>query len=67
MNFMHMVGLQKAKGYLPGFKRKRISIIGALGERKVKAPCVFEGYCNSELFEAYVENILIPIWANCHS
>ena len=40
--------------------KKRISIIGALNERKVKAPCAFHGYCNSELFEAYVENILVP-------
>ena len=45
----------------PAFKKKRISIIGALNEGKVKAPCVFEGYCNSELFETYVENILVPI------
>ncbi len=44
----------------PAFKKKRISIIGALNQGKVGAPCAFEGYCNSELFEAYVENILIP-------
>lgn len=45
----------------PAFKKKRVSIIGALNEGKVGAPCAFEGYCNSELFEAYVENMLIPI------
>ncbi|MBD0392205.1 IS630 family transposase [Wolbachia endosymbiont of Pentalonia nigronervosa] len=42
------------------FKKKRISIIGALNDGKVGAPCAFEGYCNSELFEAYVEKILVP-------
>ena len=45
----------------PEFKGKRISIIGALNQGKVGAPCVFEGYCNSELFEAYVENMLVPV------
>lgn len=45
----------------PAFKKKRVSIIGALNEGKVQAPCVFEGYCNSELFEAYVKNILVPV------
>ncbi|MCM1002345.1 transposase [Wolbachia pipientis] len=45
----------------PGFKRRRVSIIGALNEGKVKAPWIIEGYCNSEIFEAYVENVLIPI------
>lgn len=44
----------------PAFKNKRVSIIGALNEGKVFAPCVFEGYCNSELFEDYIENILVP-------
>ena len=44
----------------PGFKKKRISIIGALNEEKIKAPCPFEGYCNSEVFEAYIENLLVP-------
>jgi transposase len=45
----------------PAYKNKRVSIIGALNQGKVLAPCVFEGHCNSELFEAYVENILVPI------
>ncbi len=35
----------------PGFKRKRVSIIGALNEGKIKASWVIEGYCNSEIFE----------------
>lgn len=48
-------------GDKPGYERRRVSIIGALNEGKVKAPWVIEGYCNSEIFEMYVENRLIPI------
>jgi len=45
----------------PGYKRRRVSIIGALNEGRIKAPWVIEGHCNSEIFEAYIENILIPV------
>ncbi|WP_153295556.1 transposase [Wolbachia endosymbiont of Armadillidium arcangelii] len=40
----------------PGYKRRRVSIIGALNEGKT-----MDGYCNSEIFEAYIENRLVPI------
>ncbi|WGJ62631.1 transposase [Wolbachia endosymbiont of Frankliniella intonsa] len=46
----------------PRFKRKRVSIIGALNEGKVKAPWIIDGYCNSEIFDAYVENVLVPVF-----
>ncbi|MGL9757759.1 MAG: hypothetical protein ACR5LA_02665 [Wolbachia sp.] len=36
-------------------------MIGALNEEKVKAPWIIDGYCNSEIFEAYIENRLVPI------
>ncbi|WP_339045715.1 IS630 family transposase [Candidatus Mesenet endosymbiont of Agriotes lineatus] len=45
----------------PEFKRKRISIIGALNQGRIVAPMIFESYCNSEIFEAYVENTLVPV------
>ncbi|WP_302053694.1 hypothetical protein [Wolbachia pipientis] len=32
-------------------------MIGALNEGKVKAPWIIDGYCNSEIFDAYVENV----------
>ncbi|MGY5877811.1 IS630 family transposase [Wolbachia endosymbiont of Nasonia oneida] len=48
--------------FAPGFKRKRVSIIGALNEGKVKAPWIIDGYCNSEIFDAYVENVLVPVF-----
>ncbi|TNK94620.1 hypothetical protein OUY_00310 [Wolbachia endosymbiont of Leptopilina clavipes] len=46
----------------PGFKRKRVSIIGALNEGKVKASWIIDGYCNREIFDAYVENVLVPVF-----
>ena len=43
------------------FRHKiRISKIAALRDKKLFAPYVFTGYCNSMLFEAYTENILLP-------
>ena len=36
-----------------------MSIIGALNQRKIKASFVFEGSCNREFFETYVEQGLI--------
>jgi transposase len=27
----------------------------------IREPWVIEGYCNSEVFEAYVENVFIPV------
>ena len=34
-------------------------MIGALCDKKITAPLIFEGTCNKELFEAYVREILI--------
>ncbi|WP_265033090.1 hypothetical protein [Wolbachia endosymbiont (group A) of Sicus ferrugineus] len=56
-----MDGLQKARGYLLINQDSKEEIIGALNEGKVKAPWVIEGYCKSEIFEAYVENVLVPV------
>lgn len=38
---------------------RRVSMIGALCNKKIIAPLVFEGTCNKRLFEAYVREILI--------
>jgi transposase len=40
-------------------RKNRLSIIGALNQGKIKAPFVFEGSCNREVFETYVEKVLI--------
>jgi transposase len=42
------------------YRNKRISIIAALNQKRIIAPFVFEGYCNSKLFEIYVDKILVP-------
>jgi putative transposase len=39
--------------------KRRVSMIGALCNKDIIAPLVFEGSCNSELFEAYVRDFLI--------
>jgi len=43
-----------------GYRHKRLSIISALHKKTLIAPFVFEGYCDSKLFEAYVERVLVP-------
>ncbi|AZU37881.1 hypothetical protein BBB02_05380 [Wolbachia endosymbiont of Bemisia tabaci] len=34
-------------------------MIGALNEGKVKAPWIIDGYCNNEIFDAYV---VVPVF-----
>ncbi len=38
-----------------GVKSQRVSMIAALNQRKIIAPLTFEGYCNTELFNAWFE------------
>jgi transposase len=44
----------------PGNRQRRINFIGALKEKKFTAPLMFNGYCDSKLFEVYVEKCLLP-------
>jgi len=48
-------------GEKPGHRTQRVSIIDALHQHALIAPFVFEGYCNTALFEAYVEHCLVPV------
>ena len=41
-------------------RKKRLSIISALNNNQLQAPLVFEGTCDRELFEAYLEEVLVP-------
>lgn len=43
-----------------GNRRTRINFIGALNGREFKAPFMFSGYCDSKVFETYVEKCLLP-------
>lgn len=47
-------------GLKKGKKTKRLSMISALNLNKLKAPFLFEGSCTRDVFETYVEKILIP-------
>ena len=43
-----------------GHRTERISMIAGWCNRMVLAPLTFEGYCNTDLVEAWVEQILTP-------
>ncbi len=44
----------------PGHYTKRISMIGGLCNKIFMAPFMFEGYCNTTVFELYIGNVLVP-------
>ncbi len=44
----------------PGHYKKRISMIGGLYNQNFMVPFMFQGHCNTAVFEQYVEKILIP-------
>ncbi len=39
--------------------KSRISMIAGLCDKNIIAPVIFEGNCNKDVFEAYLENMLI--------
>jgi transposase len=45
-----------------GHKKMRLTIISALNQNTLQVPATFyfEGYCTRELFEIYIERILLP-------
>jgi DDE superfamily endonuclease len=44
----------------PGHYKKRISMLGGLCTQQFMAPFMFQGHCNTAVFEQYLEKILIP-------
>lgn len=44
-----------------GERTKRISVIGALIQKILCAPFVFEGSCTRPVFEVYLEKVLVPV------
>ena len=44
----------------PGKKSTRISIIAGLIGKNLLAPCWFEGMCNTDFFNEWLEKILLP-------
>lgn len=44
----------------PGHYTKRTSMIGGLCNQHFRAPFMFQGHCNTPVFEWYVEQVLAP-------
>lgn len=44
-----------------GHRTTRISMIAALQNHQLIAPLTFEGYCNRQVFQAWVEQELLPV------
>ena len=51
---------EKIQGEVSGQARKRLSVIAALNAKNIKAPFFFEGYTDTEVFNGWVEDCLIP-------
>jgi transposase len=47
-------------GDISGKRGNRISIIGAYSQRRLMAPFHFEGHTNTDVFNDWLENILVP-------
>lgn len=50
----------KVMGDVAGTKAQRISLIAALHESRLLAPMRFEGYCDTLVFNAWLEQVLLP-------
>lgn len=51
---------QKIYADIPGKKRERVSMIGGLMNKKFIAPFTFQGGCNADVFNTWLEYILLP-------
>lgn len=44
----------------PGHYKKRISMIGGWCSKHFQSAFMFEGHCNTAVFEVYIEKVLVP-------
>jgi hypothetical protein len=51
---------QRGHGLQSGQQRPRTNLIGAYRQRKLLAPMLFEGRCNTEVFNHWLEHMLLP-------
>ena len=51
---------EKIYGEIPGKKRERISMIAGLMNKTFIAPFTFQGGCNANVFNTWLEKILLP-------
>ena len=50
----------KVYASVSGKKRERVSMIGALVKDSFIAPMTFKGACNQDVFNAWLESVLLP-------
>lgn len=50
----------KVLGEVSGTRAHRISLIAALNGSRLLAPMRFEGYCDTQVFNTWVEEVLLP-------
>lgn len=51
---------EKVTAEICGKKRERVSIIGGLTGKKFIAPFTFQGGCNAQVFNTWLETVLLP-------
>jgi transposase len=51
---------QRVRGLQSGQQRPRTSLIGAYQQRRLLAPMLFEGTCNTQVFNQWLEHMLLP-------
>lgn len=51
---------ERSLGEKNGYKKTRLSIIACQNLKKIIAPFCFEGSCSRDIFEVYLNKILIP-------
>lgn len=51
---------QRVRGTQSGQQRPRTSLIGAYRSRKLIAPMLFEGTCNTQVFNQWLQHMLLP-------
>jgi transposase len=52
---------EKVYGLRSGDRRPRTSLIAALVEKKLVAPMLFSGTCNTQVFNSWLEKMLCPM------
>lgn len=48
-------------GHRMGKRERKLNLIAALNEQTLKAPFIYEGVMNSDLFNTYLEEFLLPV------
>lgn len=52
---------EKVRGKIPGKREPKLNLIAALNSSKLKAPLIYQGTMTTALFNAYLEELLLPV------